>query len=259
MAAAQLAGGATKAGGAIAGGQAQVQAENAARQEALSGFNANTAINQPFIQSGNTALGELGTLTAPGGQLNSNFTMADFTQDPGYAFDLSQGNQAIQRSAAAQGTLESGGTLKDLTQYSQGMASNEFQNAYNRWQTTNQSRFSNLSTLAGMGQQAGVNQQANQNFETQNQTADIIGAGNARAGQITGAANDIGGAMQGVGAMYGYSNLPQPGVGVGAGGGGGTGYIPGTLASNFAAATSGMNQTAYNPNNPNGYGTGVQW
>ena len=81
--------------------------------------------------------------------------------DPGYQFRLSEGSKALERAAAARGSLQGGGTLKALTRYSQGEASQEYQNAFNRSlqgfqanQTARQQRFSNLSGLAGMGYNA---------------------------------------------------------------------------------------------------------
>jgi hypothetical protein len=52
--------------------------------------------------------------------------------DPGYQFRLSQGEQALQQSAAGQGMLRTGGTLKDILGYGQNLASQEYQNVYNR-------------------------------------------------------------------------------------------------------------------------------
>lgn len=52
--------------------------------------------------------------------------------DPGYQFRLEQGLGAIQNSAAAKGILNSGGTLKDLQNYGQNLASQEYGNVFNR-------------------------------------------------------------------------------------------------------------------------------
>lgn len=52
--------------------------------------------------------------------------------DPGYEARLREGQKAIERSAAARGTLLTGGTLKDLGNYAQEYAANEYQNVYNR-------------------------------------------------------------------------------------------------------------------------------
>ena len=52
--------------------------------------------------------------------------------DPGYQFRLQQGQDALERSAAARGTLNTGGTLQGVMDYGQNLASQEYQNAYNR-------------------------------------------------------------------------------------------------------------------------------
>ena len=53
-------------------------------------------------------------------------------QTAGYQFDVDQGNQAINRSAAAKGSLNSGGVLAELAKYGQGMASKEYGDQANR-------------------------------------------------------------------------------------------------------------------------------
>ncbi|ANS03860.1 hypothetical protein [uncultured Mediterranean phage uvDeep-CGR2-AD3-C76] len=53
-------------------------------------------------------------------------------EDPGYQFRLDEGRKAMERSAAARGTLRSGATLKGLMDYGQNTASEEYQKAYNR-------------------------------------------------------------------------------------------------------------------------------
>ena len=63
-----------------------------------------------------------------------NPTQEDIQIDPGYAWRLQQGQQAIERSAAARGNYLSGGTARALEDYAQGQASQEYQNAYTRAQ-----------------------------------------------------------------------------------------------------------------------------
>lgn len=65
--------------------------------------------------------------------------------DPSYQFRLDQGNQEINRSAAAKGMLGSGNVLAELAKYGQGMASNEYGNQFNR-----------LSSLIGQKQKFGL-------------------------------------------------------------------------------------------------------
>lgn len=164
-------------------------AQNAADAQ-MQQYNQTRADLAPWRQAGATALGQLGQLTANGGDLNRNFSMADFQADPGYAFRMQQGLQAIQGSAAARGGLLSGGVLKDLSGYSQGLASQEYGNAFNRFETQNQDRYNRLAGLAGLGQSAtsatgqfGANAAANYgNYLTQGanaQAAGYIGGANA--------------------------------------------------------------------------------
>ncbi len=86
------------------------------------------------------------------GSLMRDFSIADFETDPGYAFRLAEGQKALERSAAARGALFGGGTLRGLTRYNQDFASNEFTNAYNRFQQNRATRYNQLASLAGLGQ-----------------------------------------------------------------------------------------------------------
>lgn len=63
-------------------------------------------------------------------------TAANDQNDPGYSARLAEGQQALERSAAARGTLLGGGTLKDLASFSQDYAANEYGNVFNRALTT---------------------------------------------------------------------------------------------------------------------------
>lgn len=59
-------------------------------------------------------------------------TMEDVYADPSYQSRLREGQGALERSAAAQGTLRTGGTLKDILKYGQDYAAGEYQNIYDR-------------------------------------------------------------------------------------------------------------------------------
>jgi len=52
--------------------------------------------------------------------------------DPGYQFRLRSGREALERGAAARGTLRTGGTLRDIMDYGQNFAAQEYGNIYNR-------------------------------------------------------------------------------------------------------------------------------
>ena len=111
-----------------------------------------------------------------------DFGANDFQADPGYAFRMAEGQKALERSAAARGSLISGGQMKALANYSQNAASAEYQNAYNRFNADRDRRFGRLSSIAGIGQnalaQTGAAGQSYANNVSQNQ----LGLGNAEAG-----------------------------------------------------------------------------
>ena len=57
---------------------------------------------------------------------------AEAFSDPGYQFRLQSGREALERSAAARGTLRTGGTLRDVIEYGQNFGSNEYGRAFER-------------------------------------------------------------------------------------------------------------------------------
>jgi hypothetical protein len=144
-----------------------IAASTAAQQKA---FDQQKELQEPFRQGGMTAQNRLMTLLGltPGGdsgltvdpndpnfgKYSRDFGMADYQADPGYAFRLSEGMKGLQNSAAARGLLSSGSTLKGITDYSQGMASQEYGNAYNRYQTNRANQLNPLQSLMGSGQTA---------------------------------------------------------------------------------------------------------
>jgi hypothetical protein len=133
------------------------------------------------------------------GSLMRDFGSSDFQQDPGYQFRLAEGAKALQRSAAAKGGLFSGGTLKDLTNYNQNFASNEFQNSYNRFQTNRATKYNNLASLAGLGQVSvnniGANGSTLEGNLNQNTMQGSINEANARASGYAALGKGIGGAI----------------------------------------------------------------
>jgi hypothetical protein len=174
----------------------QANAANTATQESAREYDQTREDNAPWQEAGKTALGQLGDLTKDGGDLNRKFTMNDFTTgDPGYAFRMSQGQQAIERSAAARGGALGGGTLKALANYGQDYASNEYQNAFSRWNTQNNEQFNRLSGIAGTGQTANAaDAQAGQAALTTSTNAQM-GAANASGAATIAGANSINNAI----------------------------------------------------------------
>lgn len=106
------------------------------------------ARQQPWLQAGQIALNKL----VPEATNYQNFGMEQFKQDPGYAFRMSEGMKALENSAAARGGLLSGATMKGIQRYGQDMASQEYTNAFNRYQVEREARLNPLQSLAGVGQ-----------------------------------------------------------------------------------------------------------
>ncbi|NYT76654.1 hypothetical protein H0A71_06590 [Alcaligenaceae bacterium] len=131
------------------------------------------------------------------GSLLRRFSMDDYLEDPGYKFRLQQGEQAINRGAAAAGRYDSGRALKDLNEFNSGLASQEFGNSYNRWNNDMSNIYNRLSGVAGTGQQA-VNNLASLGAQSATNIGNAqMQAGNARASGYIGKANAWSGALGG--------------------------------------------------------------
>ncbi len=74
-----------------------------------------------------------GPTTGGGGGLLGGDMQGWLGKTPGYQFALNQGIDAIQKSAAARGTLLTGGTLKGIAQYASGLADQTYGNQYDRY------------------------------------------------------------------------------------------------------------------------------
>lgn len=161
---------------------------------------------QPWMDAGKASLADLSTGMAPGGRFTKPFSLADYAADPGYQFRVQQGEQGINRAAAARGGWNSGATLKALARFNQDQGSQEYGNAYTRFNNDQNTQVSRLQSLAGIGQSATnvVGQQgsnaygqiANAGQNASNNIAqNMMGAGNARASGYVGGANAINGGI----------------------------------------------------------------
>lgn len=95
----------------------------------------------PYAQTGRDANSSLAA------RLNAGFSPGDLENDPGYQFRLAEGQKAINRSLGAQGSLFSGKALKAASEYGQGLANSEYEDAYRRWLEQNRQ----LAGQAGQG------------------------------------------------------------------------------------------------------------
>ena len=169
----------------------------------------------PYLQQGQAAIGKLGSLMGgndpfkdylakaglSGGQFNQN--------NPQYQFLLKQGQQALDRSAAARGMGYSGAQMKAAQQFGQGLASQQYDKEYDRAAQEFGNYYNRLAALAQGGQQAAqtasqLGGQYGQNVggtlgTLSGQLQNNIGQlGNARASGYIGQANAITGGLQGI-------------------------------------------------------------
>lgn len=108
-----------------------------------------------------------------------------FETSPGYEFRLEEGINALDKSAAARGRLNSGAQGRALVRYGEGLAASEYADYWNR-----------LAGLAGVGQQAATNLGEFGTTAARNAGIFTAGAGTARASGYTGAANVLTGGAQ---------------------------------------------------------------
>jgi len=133
------------------------------------------------------------------GKYARDFSMKDYEADPGYAFRQSEGMKALERSAAARGGLLSGGALKGIQRFGQDLASQEYQNAFNRYQVNRANQLNPLQSLMGSGQSAANVLTGAAGQMGQNQAAGITNAAQARASGYVGSANALGSALGSIG------------------------------------------------------------
>ena len=166
----------------------------------------------PYSEQGARSFSDLANMTAqderfstadnPMRDHNGVFSMADFEKDPGYQFQMEEGMKAINRGAAAGGGRGGGATMKALARFGQGLASQEYgnaynrfnqdyQNSYNRFNQDQSTQYGRMSDLVNYGQNAN-NMITNAGSQTamgvsQNQ----MGLGNARAANELNRGNDL--------------------------------------------------------------------
>lgn len=173
------------------------------------------------------------------GKFTEEFTGQDIYMDPSYKFRLEQGMRQLRAQQAAGGNRFGGQAMKDIAEYSQGLASQEYGNAYERFMKNKQALYSRLSDLAGLGSRAGSEAAAAGTAAGGQIGANIIGgqraatdlltsAAAARAGGQVGSTSAIvGGANQALNNWYTqqYLNRFQPS------GGGGAPFLPSTIGA----------------------------
>lgn len=220
-AAGSLASGFTQAGSADDARRLMAQKEKQATDWQNNEWSKQQENQNPFLQSGQSAVLRLSDLLSkPGSGLLSPYgekfsapTLAQAENDPGYQFQLQQGQQAIQNSAAARGQLLDPNTQRALLDFGQNSARTDYGNVYNRalqtygtnydvWHQGQQDQYGRLLGLTNVGAHSadslGQEGQAAANNmsgillgSAQHQGQDMMAAGTAMASGYAGAANGI--------------------------------------------------------------------
>jgi len=239
-------------------GAAQTQADAAARATDAQRdiFERQVELQEPFREAGLKGQNRLMELlglsedkTAPGygKYASAEFGMDKFQADPGYAFRMSEGMKALERSAAARGGLLSGATLKGTQRFGQDLASQEYQNAFNRYQTTRANTLNPYASLAGVAQTSantlgqaagayGVNAGNIAMAGGANAANAQLALGNIRGQQFSNAANALG---------QGYNFYKQGGFNNLFGSGGGGSYSGPSYGTNPDFSNSDFDTMSY--------------
>ncbi len=191
--------------GANKAAKAQLQGarEGAAAEREM--FERQVELQAPFREAGLNALPELVEASR-----YTPFGMEQFQADPGYGFRLKEGLRALEGSAAARGGLLSGNTMRGIARYGQGLAADEYTNAFNRYQAERAARLNPLQSLTGMAQSSANTLSGAAGQLGTNLSNLAVGAGNARASGYAGMANALAsGIGQGVNYYQGQQAATQ--------------------------------------------------
>ena len=165
-------------------------------------------LQSPFREAGLTSQNRLMDYMGLGkdpnaegfGKYSRDFDESDFQADPGYRFRLKEGLKELDRKAAMHGGSLGGNALRAGQEYGQNMASNEYQNAFNRYQINRSNQLQPLQSLMGAGQTAS-------NTLTDASGTAIRGAADARASGYIGVGNAINQGIQGYTNYYQGQNM----------------------------------------------------
>lgn len=183
-------------------GRTQAAAAAAAIAEERRQYDQNREDLAPYRNAGGTAIGQLSAGTVDGGDFNRDFTMADFTKDPGYQFRMDEGSRALQGANAATLGVQNGRTERELERYGQDYASGEYSNAYNRFNADRNTRFNRLASIAGVGQTA-TNTGITSGNAITGSVADLtLDRANAQAAGRVGQANAYGQGLESLANFY---------------------------------------------------------
>lgn len=187
------------------------------REDVNANFGLATQGLVPYANQGAAATSRMSALAG----LNGSEAMTSaLQQDPGYQFRMSQGVNALDRSAAARGMLQSGAQQKALLGYGQGLASSELQNAFSRVGAVQGNAQQAAGALANLYQNQGTTlsnlavRQSSQNQALSQNTSNALGqysmaSGNAQAAGYQNMGNSINAGIQNGLTSYMMSQQPK--------------------------------------------------
>lgn len=167
------------------------------------------------------------------GSVMRDFSMQDFTADPGYAFRVSEGLKGLDRTAAARGGLISGAALKGAQRFGQELGSQEYMNAFNRYQTNRANKLAPLQSLAGVGQTTAQNLATQGQQYGQGASEAAYQGANARASGYVGSANAWSNALGQAANVYNQNRMMNQIGGVSGGFGSGTAALPASQSFDY--------------------------
>ena len=209
---AALIGGATLGSSVIGGlfGQSAANKQAKAAREAqalqLRMFNESREALSPYMNAGRGATASLAQLygidPATGNVTGQPFpegSLEAFRRSPDYEFARQEGQRGLEFTAAGRGALRSGNTLRDLTTFNQGLATQNFGNYRGA-----------LQQLAALGQGAAGSLAGNSTAVSQGVAGNINQAGAARASGDAAWGNALGGGLGNLGNYAMLQSLMRP-------------------------------------------------
>ena len=149
---AALIGGGVSLYGANKAANAQTNAANNALAFQQGVYNDNKGNLAPWIESGRGANNLLSSFYGLNGDpALGNNALARFAESPDYKFAFSEGMRGLENSAAARGGLLSGNAMRGITEFGQGLASNNLGNYLTRISGISNQGLTAANALAGNG------------------------------------------------------------------------------------------------------------
>lgn len=187
------------------------------KEDVNANFGLATGALSPYANQGAAATGRLSALAGLGGSEQQQSALAS---DPGYQFRMTQGVNALDRSAAARGMLQSGAQQKALLGYGQGLASSELNNAFQRVGAVQGDAQQAAGALGNLYQNQGTTlgnmavRQSSQNQNLSQNTSNALGqysmaAGNAQAGAYNNMGSSVNAGIQNGLTAYMMNQRPQ--------------------------------------------------